>query len=306
MTLADVKPGGWIDHEVLTHAQMNAIRTELLKAVDGAGGGTYNPSANLIFGGAGELQIDNVLRVLTGADLFVDAGAGLEVNASSEFNAQADFSGNVDFFADVDFRAGSTVEFFSGATVEFASLAALDVDAVLQTMRLPLTPIYYVNVQPGFSPVDVAWTFSPLGAGGWVNVALDTVSFGASQALMFALPVNAGDTIDTLRVVVGGGIGAGHGGVDPTNKMRVRILESPSSSGVYTAIATLSDPATGAAYDADHTITLVPSYVALNRQYVIEIVPEFGGTAAAFENCVYSISVDVIRRTLVSTNTFGA
>ena len=70
LTLSPEKVGPWVDHEILEHEQVNKIASELVKAIDGVGGGAYNPSANITLGGAGELRIDNVLRVLTGADLF--------------------------------------------------------------------------------------------------------------------------------------------------------------------------------------------------------------------------------------------
>lgn len=44
MTLQGPKPGGWALNEVLTSSQLTALQTALERAVDGVGGGTYNPS----------------------------------------------------------------------------------------------------------------------------------------------------------------------------------------------------------------------------------------------------------------------
>lgn len=60
MTIADPKTGGW-SNELLTPAQMNIVRTELLKCVDGTGGGSYAPSAPVIVNGSGALQLGSRL-----------------------------------------------------------------------------------------------------------------------------------------------------------------------------------------------------------------------------------------------------
>lgn len=56
MTLTNPKPLGWAYGEILTSAQANSIGTQLPYALDGNGGGTYEPSAPIIVGGSG-LQI---------------------------------------------------------------------------------------------------------------------------------------------------------------------------------------------------------------------------------------------------------
>lgn len=47
MSISDIKPGGWAAKERLTSGQANLARTELIKCVDGTGGGTYTPSATI-------------------------------------------------------------------------------------------------------------------------------------------------------------------------------------------------------------------------------------------------------------------
>lgn len=52
MTFPRVNPPGWGNGEVLTSTQMNNLDTNMTKAVDGAGGGTYTLSAPLALNGA--------------------------------------------------------------------------------------------------------------------------------------------------------------------------------------------------------------------------------------------------------------
>lgn len=47
MSIEDVQPGGFTVRQRLLSSVMNAIRSALLKAVDGVGGGTYTPSATI-------------------------------------------------------------------------------------------------------------------------------------------------------------------------------------------------------------------------------------------------------------------
>jgi hypothetical protein len=48
----------WSAFEVFLSAQLNAITTQLLRAIDGTGGGTYNPSSVLAIGGSQGLRIE--------------------------------------------------------------------------------------------------------------------------------------------------------------------------------------------------------------------------------------------------------
>lgn len=57
MTITDPKSGGWSLRERLTYTAMNLIRTGLLSAIDGVGGGSYSPSAVIDIGGSNGLKI---------------------------------------------------------------------------------------------------------------------------------------------------------------------------------------------------------------------------------------------------------
>lgn len=112
MTLSDPKPGGWANGELLTSAQMNSIRNELLKAIDGADGGPYSLSADLVFSGAGEVQFNSAARVLTGASLEVDSGSNL--NVAGELHVESAGSIEVDSGGAVDVNSGGELTILSG------------------------------------------------------------------------------------------------------------------------------------------------------------------------------------------------
>lgn len=302
LTLAPVKVGPWVLHELLTSPQVNRIADELVKAIDGVGGGAYNPSANITLGGVGELRIDNVLRIRSGADFVVDSGATATFNESVVFNDQVDFSANVDFFDDVDFRENGSTRFIATHTVSFQSLTDLTVDDVLVNMLCSLTPRSLSDNGAGVTH----WTGN--GNGNWVASL-----HGSLAIIYFDLPISTGDVLESVSVSVTGGDAGGHGGVDPTNKIRVRLMEM-GAGGVFSAFATRTDPATGAAYDAFHTITLANGsldsgtlpHTAIGNAIICEVRSENGGTAADDENVIHILRANVTRKQLVSTSRFGA
>lgn len=295
MTLTLAKAGGWSVGEILTSDQMDHIQSELIKAIDGVGGGAYNPSANITLGGAGELRIDNVLRVRTGGDLLTDAGS------------QSDFAGNVDFFLDVDFRETSTVSFIAGGLVTFhdgtrvvvEELDDLEVDNQTCSMRTHLNGSSEWNAtEPYWECID----------GSWLQKANTS---GAK--IYFPLPVMAGDDIAEMGVVIAGGSGSGHAAL-PAGMPRVRILEADSGGLFTTVVAEVTDTtAVLATYDAAHGITLDAAstggdlpYTAIDRNYVIEVRGEFGLDSEPDEVLLQRIVSVITRRRLVSRNVFGS
>lgn len=87
MTLDPAKPGGWDFEEVLTSDDLNALQAELLKAIDGTGGGTYTPLSDLVFGTGSLVRFAGVL---------IDPLGTLTIHPSAELVAQ----GNVDWSGD--------------------------------------------------------------------------------------------------------------------------------------------------------------------------------------------------------------
>jgi hypothetical protein len=304
MTISDPKVGGWADHEVLTHGQMNAIRTELLKAVDGAGGGTYNLTAPLTFDGD-EVRIDWTLRLRSGADFFVDSGAqfGVSTGGTFDVNGTWTFDGDGSFNADNTFSGTGTTTFASSHPVTIEDVDDWTLDGQSQTRFLLLVPIGYAFTG---SPLQPTWETHPAFDGPYWSNSIN----GSNSVIYFPVPVSGGDVITSLDIFVIGGQGGGHGGTDPSNKIRARLFETFLSGGA-TSIASLEDPATGAAYDAAHSFNLAsigspfPLTTSLSKTYCLEIRGENGGTAYANANVIYGISVTT-ERSRVFSNLFGS
>ncbi len=298
LSLAPEKVGPWVVHELLTSPQVNKIASELVKAIDGSGGGSYNPSADLILGGAAEIKIDSVLRVRTGADLITDSGALATFNSSSLFNAQADFAGNVDFFAGVDFRAGGLTRVIATNQFLIQELTDMQVDADGHVYRLTLS-----DGCPNEDPAGVAyWNFA--GATGsdpgkWIQPAASTFAL-----IYFPVRVLEGDSITAVTLWLTGGSGVGHAGVLPGTMPRLRLLEQAAPFGAYSSLATRTDPAASAAsYDSAHGFGFSSGLpvVAADTNYLLEVRGE-NATGATNELRIDGIEVTITRRQLVSTN----
>lgn len=77
MTFPLQKPGGWTDDiDTITGQQITNIDINLNNALDGSGGGLYAPSAPIIIGGVGGLDIQNgVSTIMTGPIMLQGASA---------------------------------------------------------------------------------------------------------------------------------------------------------------------------------------------------------------------------------------
>lgn len=297
MTIADPKVGGWALHERLTHGEVNAIRAGLLKAVDGVDGGAYTLASPLSFDGAA-VTFEADLNVGASGELTVDGN--LVSNSLFAFNGQGEFNDDVNVNDRWVFRSGGQTEFKAGNTVLFFSLDDLTIGTpfVLQAMRVPLVPLMHIR---DISGLTQGWHFEPTSIGAWLNDSL-------GESLYFMLPIMAGDVLNSVTATVRGDFsgGAAHGVTDPAAKMRLRVLEAPATNGPYTAIATQVDAATGAAYDALHLLTAsTGGYTALDRHYVIEMRAESGANAFV-ANGLYQLQATLLRKRLVSGNSFGS
>jgi hypothetical protein len=296
VTLTLAKAGGWSIGEILTSDQMDHIQSELIKAIDGSGGGSYSPSANVTIGGAAEWRFDNTVRFRTGSDLLTDAGS------------QSDFSGQVDFFSNVDFRETSTVEFIAGGLVEFhdgtrvviEELDDLEVDNQNKTMRM-----HNGWGEATWNSTEPYWEMDD---GIWIQLANTS-----GAAIYFALPVMAGDSIVDMGVTVEGDYGASHGGATPAGLPRIRILEQDGSGDFSVVVAEVTDSTSGAGYAAAHVIVLDNTttggdlpYTATNTNYVVEVRGEFNTDSAAGALAMKRLQTTITRRRLVSQNVFGA
>lgn len=123
MTITDPKPGGWAGNEILTSSQMNNIRTELLKAIDGTDGGTYNLVSDLVFGGPGEVQFNGTARLNAAAALEVDDTA--EIHVLGEVRVETTGAIEVDSGGEANFNTGSQMNFATGALALFDGTSSI-------------------------------------------------------------------------------------------------------------------------------------------------------------------------------------
>lgn len=88
MAFSRVNPAGWALYEVLTSAQMNALDINVSRAVDGYAGGTYNPSAGLVWNNDLDVVGDSTLT----GDL--DVVGDLTLTGDLDVTGQAAFDSN--------------------------------------------------------------------------------------------------------------------------------------------------------------------------------------------------------------------
>lgn len=126
MSLSPVNAGGWDPEEVLTSDQMNALQVELLKAIDGVGGGSYTPASDIVIGGPGELVVDTTLSIL--ADLIIEVGAFLQVMGTLQLSGVQIVTGEISVPSggEIDIQTGGRIDVESGGAINLASGADLN------------------------------------------------------------------------------------------------------------------------------------------------------------------------------------
>lgn len=89
MSFTRVNPSGWNPGDKLTSTQMNSLDTQQSQAIDGAGGGTYTPSAtisinDLTIPAGGSIQLASTGRIdfNSGSFLNVLSGSKLQLNGT--------------------------------------------------------------------------------------------------------------------------------------------------------------------------------------------------------------------------------
>lgn len=234
---------------------------------------------------------DELIKAIDG----VDGGSYTLGGVLTVGGANIHFTGNVFVDDDLLLGTGGSTTVTAGHTVHIQAIENLVVDSESVTLTLPLIPI---------SDGGAGWAYNT--GGGALHPFGGQENLITGRTVIFALPVNIGDVITSIVADVIGGASAGHGGVDPTNKMRLSLLRHQGvGGGAVGALTQLVDPATGAAYDVSHTITISPAETVIDRQYFVAVRAESGGTAAANENGIERIRVTITRNKLVSTNSFG-
>lgn len=147
MSFVRVKPLSWAFGEILTSAQMNTLDTDHANAVDGLGGGTYNPTAQLFIDAgvtATPLRVGGTFQtagfLATGTAQFnggaaytvgtyqVASGATFQANSGSTitFNAQLNMNHNLVVDATHAFTALGSGNSFQGGTT-FTGSAFYDI-----------------------------------------------------------------------------------------------------------------------------------------------------------------------------------
>jgi hypothetical protein len=85
--LAPAKSGGWNTEDLLLSDELNHLQAELLKAIDGVGGGTYELLEPLVFSGSASITFGNDVT----------------------FDGEVDFTGPISFSGNVTHEAGTVV-----------------------------------------------------------------------------------------------------------------------------------------------------------------------------------------------------
>lgn len=139
MTLVPAKAGGWNEEDTLTSDEMNALQVELLKAIDGQDGGTYDLLSALTFTGAavnfeGDVTIASLLTVLAGGSLVVaeDGEAtiadGANLTFASGSTLTADAGSDLNISGQLDIRPGGQLVVRGGANMALNTGSVLTVE----------------------------------------------------------------------------------------------------------------------------------------------------------------------------------
>jgi len=308
MTLAEAKVGGWSLNEVLTSAQMNTLQAEMLKAIDGVGGGTYVLTDPLIFDGAGDdVQFEQRVRFLSGGELQLDPGSSFEQFSGSDalFDGSVEFSGSVLFNSfGVTLGIGSTFIVEGGASIEHGGLMRVDggeielLDIASITVDDQTIPAYRVIIAPAeIEEFNDEHTWS-LTAGSSDGFFLQTsVSPPSGAQLWIPLRVEPGDELNTVTMTINGnaGGGGGHAGL-PSTMPTIAIV----ANGTELDIATDASATLGA-YENAHSVTVTHNDTVLDATYYLRINGEAGANALANHLKLLNIAASVTRRRLVST-----
>jgi hypothetical protein len=267
---------GWVPGDTLPAQHLNfhlaAVTTALAdivskvsnKALDGAGGGSYTPTAPINFLGAQSVNFHTA-----------------SVDSTGTFTV----------------TPGGKIDVISGGAIEFNAPGDLKIDSVIGSYRLTLTP-------QAVALASNVMTWQPVSppCAGWVQT-----NVSAQHQISFPLPLNPGDDILSVSVVIDGGVGVGHGGSVPTGADRLTIsLVQVSTSGTVTTLATLADASSAVVYDTSHTLTLqngavgmtgtMPQLVDEDFAYYVLVAGEAGGDAVANTTVIRAVAGTCVAR----------
>lgn len=339
MTLVEAKAGGWAVDEILTSTQMNTLQSELVKAVDGDGGGTYTLSAPLIFTGDDVRLDSDDIDIVAGGELTVLASATLAIEASGQLLVEASGTLNCDGAANI--RTGALVTVESGGNVLFESGSDLTVEngatflveqgvaATLQmgsgassifftgsTLDVKSTATFIIgeqetlqidtpSVRTGLIPLeDGEPTQASVLAGiGWIFTGQRWTNSVTSSAkdVRFPIRLSPGDVLESVTVRIDGG--SSHGAL-PANLPSVAVQDTTESTGASVALGSTTDaPANVGAYETAHDIAVgsLSHTVVSGHRISIRVIGESGANAVDEELDILSVSVTYRRNRMRQT-----
>jgi hypothetical protein len=222
---------GWTPGTLIAARHMNFLLGEMTdsladivskvsnKALDGAGGGSYTPTAPINFLGAQSVNFHTA-----------------SVDSTGTFTV----------------TPGGKIDVISGASVEFNAPGDLKIDSVIGFFRLTLTPS---SIEDNSGGTDFAWKARVVSGAtcGWYQADVN-----AAFAIAFPINLNPGDDILTVTAAVDGSMAGVEHAAMPTGGDRVVLsLVRVSGTGAATVLATRADQSVDvAAYNAQHTIVL--------------------------------------------------
>ncbi len=285
---------------------LDAIGDQIVKAVDGVGGGTYTLGSALRFQGA-DVEINAGLEILAAGELNVQSGGLINVLSGGDIVVASGGQVDLSSGAVLTVAPGGLIDVIAGGTIETNQVEDLRIDDdATAAFRLTLTP---QSVQPDGSGFP-SWTPRFSGSAhagvtsGWQQ---DDVSAPFSIAFPINLPV--GDEILSVVASINGSSTSGTGGhpSKPTGADLPSIaLVRVDTQGVATVIARRADQSADAAsYSADHTISLangstdagtMPHVVDDDYAYYAVVKGETGANAVAGELAVTAVSGTCVAR----------
>lgn len=284
---------------------VNLAGTQLAKAVDGVGGGTYTLGSALRFQGA-DVEIANTLQIMSGGTLQIDTTATVEVGATMTVEGSLVITG-----AQLVGGGGSVSIATGGSLVISDDVEALSIADLAGFFRMSMTP---QSIQPDTGGTDPSWVPVLSGVafagtcGGWAQTDVN-----AAFCIVFPLNLNPGDDIVTVTAGVDGSIaGVGHAAKPTGGDRPVLALVRVSGTGVATIVARRADQAADVtAYNSVHTIALatgaldggtgLPHTVLNTDAYYVVLHGETGANAEADKFGLLSLSGTTVARTYRSS-----
>jgi hypothetical protein len=218
LSFVRANPSGWVTNDPITAAQINALDLDHSRAIDGTGGGSYTPSANVTIAGAS-------------SGLIVSAAGGITCSGTAGFacssSGGATFSGSGT--ATVSATGGLVVSGAGGLTLSTAGA-----NVVLAARSV-------IRAQPLAAHGSSGWTYTP------GTMAWSTTADNALLVLPLFLPHGAVLNSVTVRISATFAM--------PATMPTIAVRRQDVSSATITTIGSATDPsASGAVYLADHDI----------------------------------------------------